>query len=80
MICNCCRCVVGRYVRDSNAPQDVIWALDAWANEEEETCMQVAFLHDQIKALADHIVAEFPGEPSESEGAIDTAIRLMGRQ
>lgn len=34
-------------------------------------------LSEQIKRLADFIVAEIPGEPSESEGAVDTAIRVM---
>lgn len=34
-------------------------------------------LSEQIKRLADFIMAEVPGEPSQSEGAIDTAIRWM---
>lgn len=32
---------------------------------------------EQINRLANFIMAEVPGEPSESEGAIDTAIRWM---
>jgi len=31
----------------------------------------------QIKKLADFILREVPGEPSENEGAIDTAIRVI---
>ena len=31
----------------------------------------------QIKILADYIMAEIPGEPSRSEGAGDTAVRLL---
>lgn len=31
----------------------------------------------QIDLLADYIMAEIPGEPSASEGAGDTAIRLL---
>ncbi len=31
----------------------------------------------QIDLLADYIMAEIPGEPSENEGAGDTAIRLL---
>lgn len=34
--------------------------------------------HQQIERLAAFIMAEMPGEPSKSEGAVDTAIRLMG--
>jgi hypothetical protein len=32
---------------------------------------------DQIKKLTDFIMHNIPGEPSESEGAVDTAIRLL---
>lgn len=35
------------------------------------------FLAAQIDKLAHFIVDEVPGEPSESEGAVDTAIRLI---
>lgn len=31
----------------------------------------------QIKRLARFIMEEIPGEPSQSEGAVDTAIRLL---
>jgi hypothetical protein len=33
----------------------------------------------QIKALADWIMSNVPGEPSQSEGAVDTAIRVMAK-
>ncbi len=32
---------------------------------------------EQIDKLAKFIMAEVPGEPSESEGAVDCAIRIM---
>lgn len=32
---------------------------------------------EQIEELANFIMAEIPGEPSVSEGAVDTAIRLL---
>jgi len=32
---------------------------------------------EQIERLADFIMQEIPGEPSQSEGAVDTAIRLL---
>ncbi len=35
-------------------------------------------LESQIKRLADFIMHNVPGEPSRSEGAVDTAIRLLG--
>ena len=34
-------------------------------------------LEFQVERLADFIITEIPGEPSRSEGAIDTAIRWM---
>lgn len=34
-------------------------------------------LHSQVHRLAQFIMNEIPGEPSESEGAVDTAIRLL---
>jgi hypothetical protein len=40
-------------------------------------------VHDlelQIDALANYILSEVPGEPSQSEGAVDTAIRVMREQ
>lgn len=33
---------------------------------------------DQINELAKFIMERIPGEPSRSEGAVDTAIRLLG--
>ncbi len=35
---------------------------------------------EQIDKLALFIMVEVPGEPSESEGAVDTAIRWMRQQ
>ena len=34
-------------------------------------------LQEQIDQLANFIIAEIPGEPSQSQGAVDTAIRIM---
>ena len=36
-------------------------------------------LQAEIDKLADYILAEIPREPGMDEGAVDTAIRLMGR-
>jgi hypothetical protein len=35
---------------------------------------------EQIDKLANFIMAKVPGEPSENEGAVDTAIRIMSQQ
>lgn len=34
-------------------------------------------LQEQVDALAKFIIAEIPGEPSRSGGAVETAIRLL---
>ena len=44
------------------------------ADQQEQ---KVAHLDEQIKRLADFIMAEIPGEPSQDEGAVDCAIRLL---
>lgn len=38
------------------------------------------YLRSQIEKLADWITENMPGEPSRSEGAVDTAIRLLSRK
>lgn len=35
------------------------------------------FASTQVEALANFIMSEIPGEPSQSESAVDTAIRLL---
>jgi hypothetical protein len=53
--------------------QDVDRMISRIATLEE----QHAFLSEQISKLADYIMENVPGEPSQSEGAVDTAIRIM---
>jgi len=36
-------------------------------------------LQDQVKRLAEFIATNVPGEPSQSEGAIDTAISILAK-
>lgn len=36
-------------------------------------------LEDQVQRLADFIAEYVPGEPSASEGAVDTAIRILAK-
>jgi hypothetical protein len=39
--------------------------------------MQLEDLASQVDRLAKFIMSEIPGEPSQSQGAVDTAIRLL---
>lgn len=36
-------------------------------------------LEDQVKRLAEFIAQNVPGEPSQSQGAVDTAIRILAK-
>lgn len=36
-------------------------------------------LESQVARLADFIAAHVPGEPSQSEGAVDTALRILAK-
>ena len=51
--------------------RQIVRILNAYAAQ------QTAALSDQIGRLADFILREIPGEPSQSQGAVDTAIRLL---
>ena len=41
--------------------------------------LEAESLAEQVNRLAEWIVASVPGEPSQSQGAIDTAIRIMAQ-
>jgi chromosome segregation ATPase len=41
---------------------------------------EVASLREQVQRLADFIMMQVPGEPSKSQGAVDTAIRVIEEQ
>ncbi len=45
-----------------------------------ERGVKIANMRQQIDALAEFIVAEIPGEPSQSQGAVFTAMRIMQEQ
>lgn len=45
-----------------------------------KTAMQIDDLAGQINELAGFITEEIPGEPSQNEGAIECAIRIMREQ
>lgn len=50
---------------------------DAEQSVQEGTGMKAEPLTDQVERLAEFIQECIPGEPSQSQGAIDTAIRLL---
>lgn len=60
----------GNWMKSRDAAIDSIMALQS------EVALVTA-LEKQIDRLAKFIMAEIPGEPSQSEGAVDTAIRLL---
>jgi hypothetical protein len=61
-----------RYEKDSSTSKDENGCLPAVDNTES--------LESQVDRLARYIVENVPGEPSESEGAIDCVIRIIARQ
>ena len=52
--------------------------IDALLREYNGALLANAELSNQIRKLADFIIANVPGEPFENESAIDCAIRLIG--
>lgn len=48
-----------------------------WAKEHGLGLGTDAWAHAQVDVLAKFILNEIPGEPSQNEGAVDTAIRLL---
>jgi hypothetical protein len=50
---------------------------DAWEETAHWWYNKWAALDEQTSRLASYIMQNVPGEPSQSEGAIDTAIRLL---
>lgn len=50
---------------------------DAWEETAHWWYDEWARLDEQISQLANYIMQNVPGEPSRSEGAVDTAIRLL---
>jgi len=59
-----------------NAFYSLLNALDPEPDDIERERDQ---LREQVDRLASFILTNIPGEPSRSEGAVDTAIRLLDR-
>jgi len=49
-------------------------------SEREDANEESLQLQSQIEQLGAFIIATIPGEPSQSQGAVDTAIRIIGEQ
>ncbi len=49
----------------------------ALLREYDKALIANAGLSDQLRKLADFIMANVPGEPSQNEGAVDCAIRII---
>lgn len=47
-------------------------------NQTQRLCEWAVETENQIDRLAEFIMLHVPGEPSRSEGAVDTAVRLLG--
>lgn len=62
------------YAADAMEAAAAAWERDHPARG-EDTLSET--LESQVDRLANFIMAEVPGEPSQSEGAIDTAIRII---
>ncbi len=61
---------------ETNLPQE--GSFEAWVVlEAPPEASKGETAENQIARLAQHILREIPGEPSEDEGAVDTAIRLL---
>ncbi len=82
----------GRYIREMGNPHksdcslwpEAMRLTDAFKwrqidkeREEKGVSQKRESAEEQIDRLANFIMAEVPGEPSQSQGAVDTAIRII---
>lgn len=59
------------------ATDQMVWAKNI-ATTAEQMLLEHEHLREQIDRLATFIMDNLPGEPSQDEGAVDCAIRLLG--
>jgi hypothetical protein len=64
-------------VFDSEDASDAVDSALGWINRHYTSREEYAALKAQIDRLAVFIMDEVPGEPSQSQGAVDTAIRII---
>ena len=76
------------FIEKSDAKVEMLWKVEKWVNNiEQEVKKEFEKLIDshqrlsnEIDRLALFIMDNVPGEPSKSQGAIDTAIRLLSER
>ena len=69
----------------TDAKVEMLWKVEKWVNSIEQEVKQEfdklmdshQHLNNEIDRLAEFIINNVKDEPSENEGAIDTAIRLL---
>lgn len=72
----------------SDAKVEMLWKVEKWVNNIEQEVKKEfeklidshQHLSNEIDRLALFIMDNVPGEPSKSQGAIDTAIRLLSER
>lgn len=66
--------------RVSVASEIAEYEITKLVSEREEASEESLQLQSQIEQLGAFIMATIPGEPSQSQGAVDTAIRVLGEE
>lgn len=72
----------------ADAKVEMLWKVEKWVNSIEQEVNQELdklidshqHLSNEIDRLAEFIINNVKGEPSKSQGAIDTAIRLLSER
>ena len=76
------------FIEKSDAKVEMLWKVEKWVNNIEQQVKKEfeklidshQHLSNEIDRLALFIMDNVPGEPSKSQGAIDTAIRLLSER
>ena len=66
--------------RVARAAELAEYEIDRLTREREDANEESLQLQAQIEQLGAFIMATIPGEPSQSQGAVDTAIRIIGNE
>jgi len=66
--------------RVSRASELAEYEIARLTREREDAAEESLQLQSQIEQLGAFIIATIPGEPSQSQGAVDTAIRIIGEE
>ena len=80
MVSECISDLFGYAISGDEEPPELDYANAALIAAAPETAAERDRLRGQIDQLADFIMAKILGEPSQSQGSVDTAIRIMTNQ